>query len=171
MNPSKAKGTRAEGEVLRWLADVTGSVCLHRNVQHGAHDIGDIGGLYDADNKPIVIEVKACKTPSLREWLRELDKERANANARWGFIVWRTAGTTNPDEWIVITNDMGAASAVPGPASSLPKYVRAACHFAGPKIHRHVGFRCDGQMPINSLDCDAAAITGEAFAWWLVNCR
>lgn len=168
MNASKAKGTRGEGDVLRWLAGITG-ITLHRNVLHGSKDVGDIGGLVDSEGRPIVIEVKACKTPALREWLRGLDKERSNANARWAFIVWRTPGTTSPSDWIVITNDLGAAMPAPGPATMLAKFVRAACPFAYPafRTYRFVGFRCDGQIAANSVDCDAVAMTGDAFEWWL----
>lgn len=165
-NPSKAKGTKAEGEVLRWLVGVTGYP-LHRNVLHGAVDIGDIGGMPDA-----MIECKAG-APKMAQWLRELDRQTTNLGTRWGFLVWRTPGSTDPHDWVVIARPdqwLRPRFPIPGPMSRLPYYVRRIGQWSpggGAYLCNIAGFRCDGFMPTSIEDCHAVAMTGAAFETWL----
>ncbi len=152
--------------MLRWLVGVTG-LPLHRNVLHGALDVGDIGGLPD-----VMIEVKAGK-PALASWLRELDRQTKNLGATSGFVVWRTPGTTDPAEWIVISRAgqwLKPRYPVPGPIARLPYYARRCRDFANAGVNyvgANVGFRCDGFMPASVDDCDAVAMTGGGFETWL----
>lgn len=165
--PSKAKGSRAETEVLRWLIDVTGYP-LYRRIAGANLDCGDIGGLPD-----VMLEVKAGQ-PNMAKWLRELDVEQHNLGAKWGFVVWRTPGTTNPHEWLVIARPherlMRPRFPVPGPMARLPYMTRRCSSFANAGINyvgANVGFRCDGFMPASPDDCHAIAMTGAAFETWL----
>lgn len=163
-NLSKAKGTRAEGEVARWLEGVTGYPIV-RLALHGANDIGDLHGL-----PGVCVEVKAGQ-PHLGEWLKELDAEHVNAKTRWAVIVWRTPGTSNPHEWLVIKRP-GAAGAhlpAPGPSTQLANYVRAVDTWAAPGRVSFVGFMLNGKTPTNRDTCDGVAMTGRAFELWLGN--
>lgn len=165
-NPSKQKGTQAEGEVLRWLSEVT-HLPLHRNVLHGALDVGDIGGVPDC-----MIEVKAGR-PAMASWLKELDRQTINLSARFGFLIWRTPGTTDPRKWVVIARPhqwLRPRFPVPGPMIRLPYMVRRCSSFADAGINyvgANVGFRSDGFMPESIDDCHAVAMTGAAFETWL----
>lgn len=165
-NPPRKKGTKAEGEVLRWLTGVTGYP-LHRHALHGNRDVGDIGNLPET-----MLEVKAGK-PDMAAWLRQLDVEQANADTRFGFIVWRTPGTTDPHQWVVIARPdrlLRPRYPVPGPTHRLPLYVRRCAAFANTGVNyvgANVGYRSDGTMPDSVEACDAVAMTGGAFEAWL----
>ncbi len=166
-NPPKKKGTAAEGEVLRWLVGVTG-LTLHRYGPMGVRDVGDIGGLPD-----VCLEVKSG-APAMAKWLRQLDVEQTNLGARWAFIVWRTPGSTNPHDWLVIgrAHDrfLRPRFPVPGPMVRLPHYTRRCAAFANAGVNyvgANVGFRCDGFMPESTADCHAVAMTGGSFETWL----
>ena len=120
MNPSKAKGTKAETAVVRY-AQANGFPDAERLALHGANDMGDIRLA-----PGLILEVKAGKAAqgaSLRQiekWLAEAQREANNAHAdqfalivqRQGFGVervqwweaWLTAITlvtnTDRDSWI-----------------------------------------------------------------------
>lgn len=169
-NPSKVKGTRAEGEVVRWLAGVTGWP-VYRRVLAGVLDVGDIGGVPNT-----CLEVKAGNGAGrLHTWLTELDREQANLGADHGFVVWRTPGSTDPHLWIVLARPhsrfLRPRYPIPGPTARLPYYVRRLGHGWSAGGASYVGalcgFRCDGFMPESPDDCHGVAMTGAAFETWL----
>lgn len=159
-NPSKQKGTAAEGLVLEWLTGITGAP-MHRLVQHGSRDIGDLGGI-----EGVVLEVKSGQ-PDVRAWLRETEVERRNADASLAFCIWRTPGTTNPADWLVFYDPdqrsaFSARSApISGPQRLFPLHVRTVAAWAC-----HAALRFDGRLPGPS-STDAYAMTGQQFEPWL----
>lgn len=100
MNPSKAKGTKAETAVVRY-AQANGFPDAERLALHGANDIGDIRLA-----PGVILEVKAGKaaqTASLgqiEKWLLETRVEAANALAdHWALIVQRQGFGVERVEW------------------------------------------------------------------------
>lgn len=91
MNKSKAKGTRAETRVVRYLA----ALGLHaeRRALSGSQDNGDIKVI--ASDTEMTVEVKAGKqteNPSrsqIEEWLRQTRTEAANASCSGALVVVR----------------------------------------------------------------------------------
>ena len=78
-NPSGRKGAAWETEVERYLADIFPSV--ERRVKNGRWDRGDISGIPN-----VVIEAKAERVIDLPGYLRELEVEKVNAGADFGFV-------------------------------------------------------------------------------------
>lgn len=72
--PSKAKGTRAEREVVTYLQHWWPAA--ERRALSGAKDKGDVAGI-----PGLVVEVKAAATQRLAEWQRETYVEMRNAEA------------------------------------------------------------------------------------------
>jgi len=100
MNPSKAKGTKAETAVVRY-AQANGFPDAERLALHGANDIGDIRLA-----PGLILEVKAGKTAqgaSLRQidkWLAEAQREADNAHADLcALIVQRRGFGVERVEW------------------------------------------------------------------------
>jgi Holliday junction resolvase len=87
-NPSKAKGTRFESEVVEYL-QTQGAPHAERRALAGTLDKGDITGL----GPGIVIECKAHKTMALAGWVDETLQEMANAAATVGVTVHKRRGT------------------------------------------------------------------------------
>lgn len=92
MNRSKAKGTRAESRVVKFLEGYGFSA--RRKALAGSNDLGDVElfaapGLVD----PVSIEVKAGKqtaNPSrsqLEEWLRQAKVEAGNSGSSFAVLV------------------------------------------------------------------------------------
>lgn len=85
-NASKAKGTRAESAVVRYLE--SRGIHAERRALHGAKDPGDI--LVEGH---IVLEVKAGKQTvgygrTLKEqWLNQTRVETANASLNSGYLI------------------------------------------------------------------------------------
>jgi hypothetical protein len=75
----------------------------HREVLHAHADLGDIV----IPGVPIIFEVKAGKQTQtvsdlqLEQWMRETDRERDNAEARYGVLVLKRwgVGAQNADRW------------------------------------------------------------------------
>ncbi len=100
-NPSKAKGTAAETAVVRYL-QTNGFPFAERRALNGSLDRGDIAGITDT-----VIEVKAAKTLTFPQWLRELAVEMGNDDAGYGVVIAKRRGTTDVGEWFaVMTTEM-----------------------------------------------------------------
>ena len=104
-NPSKAKGTKAETDFIRWLIK-TGWPQAERRVLHGNADRGDVINLTD-----LVCSIKMRKrgaTMDLSGWLRDLDGMRVNArdpNAEEppsGLLIVRRTGYPDPARWYAI---------------------------------------------------------------------
>lgn len=94
-NPSKAKGDRAERELVAWLVQ-NGYPLAHRSRAGWSEDIGDVLGL------DRVVEVKSAKTMRLGSWLDELDAEKANAGMSRGVLIVRRPGWPDPGEWFAV---------------------------------------------------------------------
>jgi hypothetical protein len=106
LSKSKDIGTRAETAVRNYLLSVGyNPLDAHRNVLKGTADEGDVWlretyGL-------IVFEVKGGKAAKeasygqVEKWMQEAETERANANAKFGFLVTQRAGVGYPraGEW------------------------------------------------------------------------
>lgn len=90
-NPSKAKGTRAETKIVRYL-----EYCgwrAKRKALTGSNDEGDIECLPPNGRKWLTLEVKAGKQTAipnrtqLNEWLRQADIEAKNAGCDKSYLV------------------------------------------------------------------------------------
>ncbi|MBQ9741478.1 MAG: hypothetical protein IJV91_11150 [Kiritimatiellae bacterium] len=93
MSKAKAKGTRMETAVTSYLRetfeDVEGEI--HRAALHGTQDQGDVHGLFFHGEK-VVLEVKNCRRYEPKEWLRQAERERGNADAAYGVVVFHVNG-------------------------------------------------------------------------------
>ena len=106
MSKSKDIGTRAETAVRNYLLSVGyNPLDAHRNVLKGTADEGDVW-LRESYGL-IVFEVKGGKAAKeasygqVEKWMQEAETERANANAKFGFLVTQRAGVGYPraGEW------------------------------------------------------------------------
>ena len=95
-NPSKRKGTTAEGQVAAYLR-AFGWPLAERRTLAGVNDRGDIAGVPDFCG-----EVKACKAFDLAGWCDELVVEMRNANARHGAVIAKRRGTLDVGRWYAI---------------------------------------------------------------------
>lgn len=77
---SKAKGTTAEREVVRYLQNWWPAA--ERRALSGNKDKGDVAGI-----PGVVVEVKAAKTLQLAAWKRETLVERQNAGVPYCALV------------------------------------------------------------------------------------
>lgn len=94
-NRSKNVGTAAESKVVTALRG-NGFPGAERRALAGNLDKGDIAGI-----GPVCIEVKACKTQAIPQWLRETEAERVNAGADIGVVWHKLRGSTDPLAWAV----------------------------------------------------------------------
>lgn len=101
MSKSKSIGTRAETAVRNYLLSVGyNPLEAHRNVLKGKDDEGDVW-LREASGL-IVFEVKGGKAAKdasfqqINKWYDEAEKERDNADGRFGFLVTQRAGVGYP---------------------------------------------------------------------------
>lgn len=91
-NASKAKGTRAETAVVRYLNDK--GIQAERRALHGNADQGDVKAIA-ASGREWTLEIKAGKqtaNPSradLEEWLRQARAEGINAGCLAALVVVR----------------------------------------------------------------------------------
>jgi hypothetical protein len=106
MSKSKAIGTRAETAVRNYLLSVGYSpLDAHRNVLKGQDDEGDVW--LREERGLIVFEIKGGKSAKdasyeqVKKWYGEAEKEKKNANAKFGFLVTQRAGIGYPraGEW------------------------------------------------------------------------
>ena len=84
----KAKGTRFESSVVRYMREALGDDRIERRALHGTQDMGDIYGIR-AHGWDVIAECKSHKevTPALvAEWREQTLRERENAR-RIGQIV------------------------------------------------------------------------------------
>jgi len=98
-NPNKSRGTRFESAVRDYLnrelgltdddgnlRDVFSPLNVRRAAQEGARDVGDIHAV------PVVIEAKDVKSPAVPTWLRQAEREAANAGFPFGVVVHKVRG-------------------------------------------------------------------------------
>ena len=92
-NPSKKKGTVMETAVLNYLraAFQDAERNIRRGALHGKDDEGDIHGLTCRGGR-IVVEVKNRRKYMPGEWLDEAERERGNADAAYGVVVFHRNG-------------------------------------------------------------------------------
>jgi hypothetical protein len=88
-NPSKAKGDKAELEVCRILADLTGFPARRKLGAGRTDDTGDIDGIPDT-----TIQVKSYRDVqrAVRETLTELPQQQANAGTTFAAGLVRRPG-------------------------------------------------------------------------------
>lgn len=95
----KAKGRNAENQFVKFLSAWWPSV--ERRRLAGVHDRGDIAGVPDT-----VIEVKSGAKLDLPGWLRELEAEMVNDDARFGCVAVKPRGVTDGSRfYCVMTGD------------------------------------------------------------------
>lgn len=80
MSKQRKKGTLMETAVARYFG-------LDRAPLRGAKDTGDIAGMA-FDGEPFVIEVKNCNEYDVGGWMRELEREMANASTDLGCVIF-----------------------------------------------------------------------------------
>lgn len=97
MSRSVDIGTKAATAVCR-AAQTNGFPHAERRDEEGEHDRGDVAGMLG-----LCVQVKggqAAKTASpgqILKWMREVDKQTANANADLGFLVRQRRGQGLPN--------------------------------------------------------------------------
>ena len=94
-NPSKAKGTRWETEVVRFLQEAGHPA--HRRPQQGAKDVGDIGGV-----PGWTLEAKSVKEIRLAEFLDQANREAVHAGDPYGAAVIKRRGRPVQDGYVVM---------------------------------------------------------------------
>ena len=94
-NPAKAKGDRAELEVARMIADLTGWPVRRKLGAGRADDAGDLDGIPDT-----CVQVKNYRDISraLREALDDLPTQQANAGTTFAVAFVRRPG----GRWIAV---------------------------------------------------------------------
>ena len=93
-NMSKARGTSFETAVTRWLRLVLDEPTIERRALHGAHDMGDLYGIY-AHGLAGIAECKNYKRygrADVEEWRRQTLAERDNADADFAVLVIHKPG-------------------------------------------------------------------------------
>ena len=92
-NPSKQKGTVMETAVTNYLRDAFSDTehTIRRGALHGKNDEGDIHGL-TLRGERIVVEVKNRRRLELSDWLEQAERERGNADAAYGVVVFHRNG-------------------------------------------------------------------------------
>lgn len=94
MNMSKARGTSFETAVARWLRLALDEQTIERRALHGAHDMGDLYGIY-AHGLAGIAECKNYKRygrADVEEWRRQTLAERDNADADFAVLVIHKPG-------------------------------------------------------------------------------
>ena len=92
-NPSKQKGTVMETAVMNYLREAFHDTehTIRRGALHGRQDEGDIHGLTHRGER-IVVEVKNRRRLELSDWLEQAERERGNADAAYGVVVFHRNG-------------------------------------------------------------------------------
>lgn len=98
-NPQKARGTRWESEVVRFL-HAHGFPEARRNVQHGARDIGDIGGI-----PGFAIEAKDWQRPDWPAFVDQANREARNAGEPFGVAIVKRRRRPTSDAFVVMDLD------------------------------------------------------------------
>ncbi|MDD7204125.1 MAG: hypothetical protein SOV20_08920 [Coriobacteriales bacterium] len=94
MGKQKDIGTRFESGCVRYLRAATGDMRIRRSALAGAHDEGDIHGLY-CHGMAGIAECKSVKSigPALlRRFQDETETERGNADAEWAALIVHVPG-------------------------------------------------------------------------------
>ncbi|MEV0444046.1 hypothetical protein AB0I84_18765 [Streptomyces spectabilis] len=94
-NPSKAKGTAWEAALVTYLR-VHHNPDVHRNVQMGVKDIGDVSGYYLH-----AVEAKAEKTITLADYITQANREAIHAQQPFGCAVVKRRMRGTADGYVV----------------------------------------------------------------------
>ena len=100
MSASRAKGTRFETAVVRWLREALQDDRIERRSLNGRNDRGDVAGVR-AWGQRVTVECKSQNRLSLSEWVNESQIERGNDDAFVGVVIHKRRGTTDPNEQYV----------------------------------------------------------------------
>ncbi|MCI2974702.1 MAG: hypothetical protein MP439_01305 [Ferrimicrobium sp.] len=96
---AKAAGRSLEMDLIKAL-NLRNLQAIRLGLQ-GTNDKGDVTAARVPDH---VFEAKNCRTLALSAWWRETTRERANANARYGWIIHKRHGVGDPSEqWATTT--------------------------------------------------------------------
>lgn len=91
MSKQRSKGTRFESQVVEYLSRMLPFLDITRAPMKGAKDEGDIRGLTIRGLK-CVIECKNHNRLELSAWMDEAERECANADAAFPFVVFKRRG-------------------------------------------------------------------------------
>lgn len=94
-NPSKAKGTAWEGAIRDYLV-VHHNPRVHRNVQMGSKDVGDLAGYYLH-----AVEAKAERTITLSDYVAQANREAGHAGQPFGCAVVKRRGANVAAGYVV----------------------------------------------------------------------
>jgi len=98
MSKAGDAGRDGENRVVACLIEAGYPDAERRRLQ-GVNDRGDIAGV----SRGVVIEVKAAPSRyEIAEWLKETDKELANAGGDIGVCWFKIRGTRDPKRWAVM---------------------------------------------------------------------
>jgi hypothetical protein len=95
-NPSKAKGTAWESQIVAFL-QACGWPYVERRTLNGSKDRGDIAGI-----PGVVIEAKATKTVALGSYLDEANTEALNDGANIGAVWLKRRGCPHAADGYVV---------------------------------------------------------------------
>ena len=101
-NPSKRKGTAWESEVVRYLSE-RGFPEARRNVQYGAKDIGDVGGV-----PYFALEAKNVQSITLADFVKQANREAGNAGEPFGAVVVKKRNASTGDAYFVMDFETAA---------------------------------------------------------------
>lgn len=95
---AKAAGTAMETCAARYLAWVLHAPEIERRRLKGAKDQGDLAGVKTIRGGTVVIEVKDHNgSVQVKPWLDEAERERGNADAALGVVVFKRKGVPYTD--------------------------------------------------------------------------
>lgn len=104
MSRSKAKGTAFESLFVKWLRQRLGDDRIERMPLNGNKDRGDIAGVRTLLGEKVVVEAKSHARYNLAGWIAEAEKERGNADAHVGVVVFKRVGKGQArDQFVLMT--------------------------------------------------------------------
>lgn len=96
VNAAKAKGSKAEREVVEYLAE---HAIVARRIPAGRTD--DLGDIWlEAAGHP-TIDVKNHRTMALAAWVDRAAEQAVNAGRRYGAVWHKRSGKASPAAWYV----------------------------------------------------------------------
>lgn len=98
-SPQKRKGDQAERDARAYLLSRGFEFC--ERIPAGADE--DRGDLLFPVPISATCDVKAHKTPRMREWIERAKDQRRNANRAAGFVLVKPHGQPNPEDWHMVT--------------------------------------------------------------------
>lgn len=90
---AKAAGTRMAESIARFMQAMLPDRKIERRALFGAKDRGDIVGVNTIRGGEVVVESKDYGgVVHVKEWLDEAERERINADASYGVVVFKRRG-------------------------------------------------------------------------------